>query len=297
MLDWLRHYKHRAMHNFTITTIKADSSDFLGRFREIVSDPLNLAIERHPLAGFIEGDSVILHNGNRVPATGDAAYYGSFSQILVINRGVHEPLEEYVFQEVLKVVSQTPIMLELGAYWGHYSMWLKAKRSQASVHMVEPMPLNIKAGKENFAKNGLQGIFIESFVGNGHFEVDDYLSKNNIGVLDILHSDIQGYELEMLEGATRSLAEQLVTYLFVATHSQQLHHSVVKKLSDSGYRVEVSSDFDSETTSFDGFVFASNPSVKPVFTNFTPLNRLQILASTPSEQVQYIANVIDRKVL
>ena len=108
------------------------------------------------------------------------------------------------------------------------------------------------------------------------------------------HSDIQGYELEMLEGATRSLAEQRVTYVFVSTHSQQLHHSVVKRLLDSGYRVEVSSDFDSETTSFDGFVFASNPSVRPVFTQFNPLNRLQILQSTPSQQVQYIANVVDR---
>jgi hypothetical protein len=282
------------MYDFPSTAIKADSRDFLGRFREIVSDPLNLAIQRHPLAGFIEGDSVILHNGNRVPATGEAAYYGSFSQILIINRGVHEPLEEYVFQEVLKVLSPSPTMLELGAYWGHYSMWLKATRPQASVHMVEPVPLNIKAGKENFARNGFQGIFIESFVGNGHFKVDDYLYRNNIAVLDVLHSDIQGYELEMLEGATRSLAEQRVTYVFISTHSQQLHHSIVEALSDFGYRVEVSSDFDSETTSFDGFVFASNPSVKPVFTHFNPLNRLQILESTPSQQVQYIAKVIDR---
>jgi hypothetical protein len=72
-----------------------------------------------------------------------------------------------------------------------------------------------------------------------------------------------------------------------------LHHSVVRKLSDFGYRVEVSSDFDSETTSFDGFVFASAPSVNPVFTQFKPLNRLQILGAAPLQQVQYIAKVID----
>lgn len=198
-----------------------------------------------------------------------------------------------MFQEVLKVVSECPIMLELGAYWGHYSMWLKARRSKASVHMVEPESLNIKAGKENFARNGFQGTFLESFVGNGQFEVDDYLSNNDINVLKILHSDIQGYELEMLEGAARTLAEQRVIYVFISTHSQQLHHSVVRKLSDFGYRVEVSSDFDSETTSYDGFVFASAPSVNPVFTQFKPLNRLQILGAAPLQQVQYIAKVID----
>jgi hypothetical protein len=282
------------MNNFANSAKKAEASDFLGRFREIVSDPLNLAIERHPLAGYIEGDSVILHNGNRVPVNGETAYYGDFSQILVINRGVHEPLEEYVFQEVLRAVSPSPIMLELGAYWGHYSMWLKATHPKASVHMVEPESLNIRAGRENFQRNDLQGIFLESFVGKGCFEVDEYLSKSDISILDILHSDIQGYELEMLEGASGVLAEQRVTYVFISTHSQELHQSVVSKLSDFGYRVEVSSDFDSETTSFDGFVFASNPSVKPVFTDFNPLNRLQILGASSSQQVRYIAKVIDR---
>jgi hypothetical protein len=30
---------------------------------------------------------------------------------------VHEPLEEYVFQEVLRTMPEAPMMLELGAYW------------------------------------------------------------------------------------------------------------------------------------------------------------------------------------
>jgi hypothetical protein len=42
---------------------KAKASDFRGRFREIVADPLNLLIRRDPRAGMIEGDQVILHNG------------------------------------------------------------------------------------------------------------------------------------------------------------------------------------------------------------------------------------------
>ena len=73
---------------------KAAASDFLGRFREVISDPLNLLIERVPAAGFVEGDLVYLHNGLRVPVAGPGAYYGTFSQLLVLNRGVHEPLEE-----------------------------------------------------------------------------------------------------------------------------------------------------------------------------------------------------------
>jgi hypothetical protein len=80
---------------------KATAEDFLGRFREIVSDPLNLLIYRVPEAGLVQNELVCLHNGIWVPIMGNGAYFGAFSEILAINRGVHEPLEEYVFQRVL----------------------------------------------------------------------------------------------------------------------------------------------------------------------------------------------------
>lgn len=41
-------------------TLKAASGDLNGRFREIVSDPLNLLIERHENAGFLEEGLVCL---------------------------------------------------------------------------------------------------------------------------------------------------------------------------------------------------------------------------------------------
>lgn len=53
-------------------------------------------------AGQVEEGLVYLHNGHRVPVAGKYAYYDDFSNILVINRGVHEPLEEFCFQEILK---------------------------------------------------------------------------------------------------------------------------------------------------------------------------------------------------
>ncbi|WP_245305619.1 MULTISPECIES: hypothetical protein [unclassified Bradyrhizobium] len=48
---------------------KAKPEDLFGRFREIVSDPLNLLIERVPMAGHVEGDQVYLHNGLKVPVS------------------------------------------------------------------------------------------------------------------------------------------------------------------------------------------------------------------------------------
>lgn len=271
---------------------KANANDFSGRFREIVSDPLNLLIQRDPCAGFVNGDCVFLHNGLRVPLFGPYAYYEQFSQILVINRGVHEPLEEFVFQEVVKRLPSTPIMLELGAYWGHYSMWLKLARPDASVHLVEPELHNLNAGRNNFELNGFSGEFLQAFVGKDSFRVDQYLGEKSVQKLTILHSDVQGYEMEMMDGCTKSLEGGLIDYLFISTHSQSLHFEVIKMLEGLRYRVEVSSDFDHSTTSYDGFIFASSYAVEAIFKSFTPMARFEIARSNPGALVDYLSNIM-----
>jgi len=271
-----------------ILPLKAATSDFLGRFREVISDPLNLLIERVPHAGIIEGNEVYLHNGNRVPVSGVGAYYGPFSQLLVINRGVHEPLEEYVFQEVLKGLPAAPQMIELGSYWAHYSMWLKKERSKATAIMIEPDPNNLVTGQANFSRNGFHGEFIQAAVAKGNWELDPFLKSRSISHMNILHVDIQGYEEELLDGGRNTLKKGLVDYLFVSTHSQVLHQRVVSELARFGYRVEVSSDFDNETTSFDGFVFASSQHAKQIFRKFTYVGRTKIAAS----QSEYLVHAL-----
>lgn len=263
---------------------KAHGGDIDGRFREIISDPLNILIERHPLAGSIIDDTVVLHCGTRVPVSGVYSYYGDFSKILVYNRGVHEPMEEFVFQSLIQHLPDSPKMLELGAYWSHYSMWLKSVRPNAKVTMVEAEASGIETGRHNFMLNGFAGEFIQAFVGSGKFEVDGYLAGNK---LDILHADIQGYEAQMLEGAKKTLEAKLVDYVFVSTHSQTLHEQVCCSLRELGYRLEVNVDFDNDTTSYDGFVFASSPLVKQVF-NFKPMGRKAIVESKASDILKYL---------
>lgn len=271
---------------------KASAEDFLGRFREIISDPLNLLIRRVPNAGFVEDNLVYLHNGLRVPLSGPNAYYGEFSSILVANRGVHEPLEEFVFQEVLERLPRAPVMVELGAYWGHYSMWLKTARPEAAVRLIEPDAASLQAGVENFKLNGLKGKFLQAFVGKGHFQVDRYLKEQGLSKVDILHSDIQGYEVEMLEDCSDSLSNRVIDYLFISTHSQELHQRTTELLGQSDYRVEIESDFDYGTTSFDGFVFASSPAVKPRFKEFVPISRVRIAQTQPAGMLEYLSKVV-----
>ncbi len=281
---------------FDLSTLpdKATPGDFPGRFREIISDPINLLIERHPMAGCLAGDKVVLHNGVLVPVSGPYSYYGDFSNILVFNRGVHEPLEEFVFQEVLKILPKAPTMLELGAYWGHYSMWCQKIRPEAKNFLVEPETINLDAARRNFDFNGFQGTFIQSMVGRAHFLVDDFFAWQAMPELTILHSDIQGYEMEMLEGAIDSFSQKKINYVYVSTHSNALHTSCCNYLNEMGYRIEVESDFETDSTSFDGLIFASSPNVEPVFKNFGAMGRLAIAKSTPSEVLTKLNAMLGR---
>jgi len=270
---------------------KAKAADFRGRFREIVSDPLNLLIARNPQAGMVVGDEVVLHNGHRVPLRGELAYYDDFSDILIINRGVHEPLEEYAFQQVLAQLPQAPNMLELGAYWAHYSMWLQQACPKAQNHLVEPEEKCLAVGQANFAKNGYTGRFTQAFVGQGQFEVDAYLAEQGLERLDILHSDIQGFEVEMLDGAQKTLSEQRADYLFISTHSQEIHAETMQRLTGFGYRIEVAADFEHQTTSYDGFILGVAPKLPRVFPGAVPLGRGEITGASPDILLDSLQNV------
>jgi hypothetical protein len=279
VVDWLREGAPAA---------KAGADDWLGRFREIVSDPMNLLIERHPMAGCKKNGYVVLHNGNIVPVDGPYAYYKRFSDILVINRGVHEPVEEYSFQQVIERLPENPTIIELGAYWAHYSMWLKKKRPKADVYLVEPDPHNLSVGRHNVRVNGQEAVFIQAAVGHGQFEVDRFVSERSIRRVDVLHMDVQGLEVEALAGATQCLSAKAVDYVFVSTHTKDLHRSVCDVLSTHGYRIEIESGVDVETTACDGLVFASSPAIAPVLSGLQPLGRLAITRARVGDLVRFV---------
>jgi hypothetical protein len=274
-----------------VYTDRVSSGDYFGRFRTIISDPINVLIHRVPYAGVIKDGMVFLHNGLSVPFEGDLAYYDNFSNILIYNRGVHEPLEELCFQEFLKKTGKRISMIELGAYWGHYSAWLKQLKPKSYVCLVEPEITHLEVGKANFLKNNFDATFINDFVGDGHFEIDDYFKKNNISQLDLLHSDIQGYELEMIYGAQNSLREYKIDYLMISTHKNKIHYSIIKFLISLGYVIEIDSNLD-HSFSIDGFIFARSPTSRKIMNDWVPLGRTEIQNLNAVEISAYLQDSI-----
>lgn len=266
----------------------------LGRFREVLSDPLSVLIRRVPNAGsLLRGGFVVLHNGNLVPLRGRGSYYGDFSDILVINRGVHEPLEEFCFQRVLGSLGKpNPAMVEVGAYWAHYSMWLKTCYPQARCIMVEPNSENLQCGRANFDRNSLKGEFFREGVPPVGRWLPDLLKRCGLVGVDILHADVQGAEMALLSGATESFQARAIKHVFISTHSDALHHDCAALLRAMNYRVEVSSDLGSHTTSSDGFIYASDGSEPPLFDGFEPLGRDQLRSSQPGELAAYLSHCV-----
>jgi len=235
----------------------------------VIRDPDNRLIHRVRDAGIVSDGVCTMHNGVRVF---DEYYCDEHFQIVKENGGVHEPQEERVFQEVLKDIPESGSMLELGSYWSFYSLWFATAVADAKCWMVEPDESNLDLGRRNFELNKKSGVFLNGLIGSHPVDgkpptlsVDQIMEDQGIERLDILHSDIQGFEVEMLCGATKLLRDNLARYIFISTHSNDLHKKCRDLLEAAGYSIVASANL-SESFCFDGVLVACDPKTASVLT-------------------------------
>ncbi|WP_158633564.1 FkbM family methyltransferase [Tautonia sociabilis] len=233
------------------------------RIDDVISCPDNAAIPRVPGSGTLDHGVLTMHNGLKVYGR---SYYGPGNMGLVMaNRGVHEPQEERVFAEVLRHVEPAGAMLELGAYWGFYSLWFHKEVPQARCFLVEPDPTYLACGRANFRLNGARADFTNALVGPKPaggpvpvVTVDAFCDCKGIDRLAVLHADIQGAERDMLDGADRMLRSGRVDYVFISTHSAELHRDCLDRLRSLGFAILASADLH-ESYSVDGLIAARRP--------------------------------------
>lgn len=233
------------------------------RINLVKTCPDNEKLHHAAEAGNIFKNYQVMHNGLKIML---GSYYDYGNTILLQeNRGVHEPQEEYVFQEVLKHLPEKAVMFELGSYWAFYSMWFAKEIKDARCHMVEPDPHKMNFGKLNFKLNQLSGIFdlgfIDEYTNVGQniptYNVDYLVRKHKVDFIHVLHSDIQGYEYKMLKGATQSIRENRIGYIFISTHSNLLHQQCAELLLQQNFDIVCSVDLD-QTFSWDGLLVAKS---------------------------------------
>jgi len=217
----------------------------------------------------------LMHNGLKIYKD---CYYGSWMTTLIqLLHGHHEPQEEKMFHEVLKYLPHNPIMIELGSYWGYYSMWMKKNIPNAQVYLIEPDPKNIIIGQKNFELNKLSGIFEQgmidstssdqqTFIDWGYNEhtvqaisIDDFAQKHNIQFIHLLHSDIQGAEILMLKGCHKLMSEKRIGYYFISTH-RGTHKKCLQILQNYDLEILISITR-KESFSADGLIVAKLPEI------------------------------------
>lgn len=224
--------------------------------------PDNVYIPRVINAGQIIRGKQIMHNGLKINA---GSYYGFEEAILMhANRGVHEPQEERLFQEVLPYIEPGAVMIEMGAFWSFYSMWFNKSVRGAQNYMLEPDSFNLESGRHNFKLNDMVGKFRHCGIGeqSGTMPsgipivcIDDFVQAEGITHVNLLHADIQGYEVAMLRGAASLFTNQLVDWVFISTHAENLHSDCLLLLNQYAYEV-VASVRPSESYSVDGIIVA-----------------------------------------
>ncbi len=221
----------------------------------------------------------LMHNGVKVVEDG---YCGRWmTEIIRLLQGHHEPQEERVFHQLLKYLSPGATMVELGSYWGYYSLWFQREIAGARNYLIEPDPNHLAIGEENFRLNAAQGQFFQYSVGREPMparpfmcesdqverpvpetSVDAFMAANQIRKIDLLLSDIQGAELSMLEGSVTAIANQQIRFLLLSTHHHTIsndpltHQRCLEWLKDHGAHIMALHNV-TESYSGDGLIVAS----------------------------------------
>ncbi len=240
------------------------SSQWDMRIQNVLKSPDNEYIPKVKDAGKIIRGKQIMHNGLKIYL---GSYYGpEYSKMLLLSKGVHEPQEERVFMEVLKTLPENAVMIEMGAFWSFYSMWFQKEITNATNYMIEPDEFNIGQGIRNFKLNKFRGTFIKAFVEKNSekaitgdsISIDDLVHQKSIDFIHLLHSDIQGFEYEMLLGSVKTFSEHKVGYVFISTHSGEVHLRCLNFLLDRKFVIIANADLN-DTYSEDGLIVARAP--------------------------------------
>lgn len=229
------------------------------RTKQILESPDSQSFDYIKDAGKIIGDIQILHNGIKIFM---GSYYGPlYTSLLQETRGIHEPQEEKAFEIILKKIPNNALMIEAGSFWAYYSIWFAKEIKQAQTYLIEPDKMGLRNGINNFKLNNFKTNPTNYFVGKisdkKTITIDDFILRNKIDFVHILHADIQGAELDMLTGSKNSLSKSKIGFLFISTHSNELHKSCSEYIQNFNYEIIFSADLD-QSYSWDGILIAQS---------------------------------------
>jgi FkbM family methyltransferase len=232
-----------------------------------------------------------MHNGLKVIAGG---YYGEWMQKIIHNlNGHHEPQEEKVFFELMKVLKQKKIketqlvILELGSFWSYYSLWFKSIFPYSKSILVEPDLNYLKIGEINFKINNEIGYFYNMAISELNenkilftqesdgkkikvekFSLDKIFKDLEIENITLLMCDIQGHEKYFFHQIEEFIVRKKIDFMLIGTHHKSIsgswktHENLLAYLKKLGAHI-ISEHSVAESFSGDGLIAVTfNPDFK-----------------------------------
>ena len=227
----------------------------------------------------------VMHNGLLVEEGG---YFGAWmAEIIRALRGHHEPQEEHVFARIVERLradaSGQQTMIEFGSHWTFYGLWFCKELAGARAVGLEPDPAFLEVGRRNAALNDLTDrvTFVHGAVGGQPGETLEFVAESDgqphqvaqhdlaslmrdhdLDHVDLVLSDIQGFESVLLDRARGDLVAGRVRFLIVSTHHRAIsgdpltHQKALRLLVDAGAHV-IAEHSVSESFSGDGLIAVS----------------------------------------
>lgn len=156
-------------------------------------------------------------------------------------------------------------MIELGSNQAYYSCLFRAiidgvgNNIKCKNILLEPTPSHMERGINHFKLNGFEGLYERGGIGHywcwhdrwhdntiPTYTIDDLMAKYDITELDVLHSDIDGNEIRLLETSASAFKDRKINYIFLLTHGiwDETPHTYNSKIIKNGEdRHEISKKF------------------------------------------------------
>jgi FkbM family methyltransferase len=218
-----------------------------------------------------------MHNGLKVLAGG---YYGDWMTKLIQGlRGHHEPQEERLFHELIRLLPADATMIEVGSFWSYYTLWFLKGWPRRRAVALEPDPAHLAVGRANAEINGLTPAFVHAVAGECDtspapfqtevsgiidlpcLSVPGLMRTQGLERLDLLHCDAQGAEYTVLRGCLELIQAGRLGWVCVSTHHHSIsgdpltHQRCLALLRGAGAFVEAEHDVQ-ESFSGDGVILA-----------------------------------------
>lgn len=169
-------------------------------------------------------------------------------------------LNEIFVEEIYDIDGFVPakneIVYDVGASYGDSAIWW-SKLKGAEVFAFEPLvdifsileaninlnnvnvkPFNLAIGDGEIHNSSREGeMMSKSYSNNNSVIKTTRLDDLHIDRMDILKIDVEGFELDVLNGATRCL-EKIKPRIIIETHSTELKNQCDKLLRELGYTLE-----------------------------------------------------------